>query len=161
MKSIEKKQVSQRHKLRLFSKVNKYIKSIALKYNIMTENEISKIIVDAGLKVHRTLGMGLYETVYEQCMEHELKNRGLKVERQKFLSIKYEDLIVENAFKIDLLVESKVVIEIKAQEELTIFHAAQTLNYLKLGNYKLGLLLNFNSQLFKNGIKRIANGMED
>ena len=127
----------------------------------MTENEISKIIVDAGLKVHRTLGMGLYETVYEQCMEYELKNRGLKVERQKFLSIKYEDLTVENAFKIDLLVESKVVIEIKAQEELTVFHAAQTLNYLKLGNYKLGLLLNFNSQLFKSGIKRIANGMED
>jgi GxxExxY protein len=94
-------------------------------------------------------------------MEHELKNRGLKVERQKFLSIKYEDLIVENAFKIDLLVENKVVIEIKAQEELTVFHAAQTLNYLKLGNYKLGLLLNFNSQLFKSGIKRIANGMED
>lgn len=127
----------------------------------MNENEISKIIIDSGLKIHRKLGMGLYETVYEQCLEFELKNRGLYVERQKFLSINYEGLKVENAFKIDLLIENKVVIEVKAQELLTNFNAAQLLNYMKLGNYKLGLLLNFNSKLFKNGIKRIANGIED
>ena len=125
----------------------------------MTENEISKVIIDAGLKVHKSLGMGLYETVYEQCLAYELKTRGLLVERQKFLSIVYEELEVSNAFKVDLLIENKVVIEIKAQESLTEFHAAQLLNYLKLGNYKLGLLLNFNSKLFKTGIKRIANGM--
>ncbi|MDR2205855.1 MAG: GxxExxY protein [Flavobacteriaceae bacterium] len=127
----------------------------------MTENEISKIIVDAGLKIHRKLGMGLYETVYEQCLEYELKNRGLHVERQKNLPIIYENLKVENAFRIDLLIENKVVVEVKATEELTKFHSAQTLNYLKLGKYKLGMLLNFNSKLFKNGIKRIANGVED
>lgn len=124
----------------------------------MDENEISAIVVDAGLKIHRTLGAGLYETVYEQCLEYELKNRGLIVERQKFLSIQYENLNVENAFKIDLLIESKVVVEIKAQEALDSFHNAQLLNYLKLGNYKLGLLLNFNSKLFKTGIQRVING---
>lgn len=124
----------------------------------MNENELSKIIIDAGLKVHRQLGMGLYETVYEQCLDFELKNRGLNVERQKFLSINYEGMKVENAFKIDLLIENKLVIEIKAQEILTDFNAAQLLNYLRLGNYKLGLLLNFNSKLFKTGIRRIVNG---
>ncbi|WP_042720305.1 GxxExxY protein [Flavobacterium sp. B17] len=124
----------------------------------MNENEIARIIVDAGLKIHRTLGLGLYETVYEQCLEYELINRGLVVERQKFLSIQYENLKVLNAFKVDLLVENKVVVEIKAQEAVDNFHNAQLLNYLKLGNYRLGLLLNFNSRLFKNGINRILNG---
>lgn len=124
----------------------------------MNENEISAIIIDAGLKVHRTLGAGLYEVVYEQCLDYELKNRGLLVERQKFLSVQYEKLRVDNAFKIDLLVENKVVVEIKAQEALDNFHNAQLLNYLKLGNYKLGLLLNFNSKLFKTGIHRVVNG---
>jgi len=124
----------------------------------MNENEISAIVVDAGLKIHRALGAGLYETVYEQCLEYELKNRGLLVERQKRLSIQYENLKVENAFKIDLLIENKVVVEIKAQEALDNFHNAQLLNYLKLGNYKLGLLLNFNSKLFKTGIQRVING---
>ncbi|MCI3937573.1 GxxExxY protein [Chryseobacterium aahli] len=124
----------------------------------MNENDISAIIIDAGLKIHRSLGSGLYETVYEQCLEYELKNRGLSVERQKFLSIQYENLNVENAFKIDLLVENKVVVEIKAQEALDNFHNAQLLNYLKLGNYRLGLLLNFNSKLFKTGIQRVING---
>ena len=79
----------------------------------MRENEISGIILDAGLKVHRALGPGLYETVYEQCLEYELKERGLFVERQKFLKIKYGSLIVDNAFKVDLLIENKVVIELK------------------------------------------------
>lgn len=124
----------------------------------MNENEISAIIIDAGLKIHRALGQGLYERVYEQCLEYELKNRGLLVERQKFLSIQYENLKVENAFKIDLLIENKVVVEIKAQEALDNFHNAQLLNYLKLGNYRLGLLLNFNSKLFKTGIQRVING---
>ena len=124
----------------------------------MNENELSKIVIDSGLKVHRKLGMGMYETVYEQCLEFELKNRGLNVERQKFLSINYEGLKVENAFKIDLIVENKVVLEIKAQEVLNDFNSAQLLNYLKLGHYKLGLLLNFNSKLFKTGIKRVVNG---
>lgn len=127
----------------------------------MHENEISAIIIDAGLKVHRAIGPGLYEAVYEKCLEYELKERGLVVERQKFLQIKYGNLIVDNAFKVDLLVENKVVVELKALEEINSFHNAQLLNYLKLGNFKLGLLLNFNSGLFKNGIKRIVNGLKD
>lgn len=127
----------------------------------MHENEISAIIIDAGLKVHRALGPGLYEAVYEKCLEYELKERGLIVERQKFLKINYENLVVDNAFKVDLLVENKVVVELKALDEKNNFHSAQLLNYLKLGNYKLGLLLNFNSGLFKNGIKRIVNGLQD
>ena len=125
----------------------------------MHENEISAIIIDAGLKVHRALGPGLYEAVYEKCLEYELKERGLIVERQKFLKINYGNLVVDNAFKVDLLVENKVVVELKALDEINNFYSAQLLNYLKLGNYKLGLLLNFNSGLFKNGIKRIANGL--
>ena len=127
----------------------------------MHENEISAIIIDAGLKVHRALGPGLYEAVYEKCLEYELKERGLIVERQKFLKINYGNLVIDNAFKVDLLVENKVVVELKALDEINNFHSAQLLNYLKLGNYKLGLLLNFNSGLFKNGIKRIVNGLQN
>lgn len=125
----------------------------------MTENEISAIVVDAGLKIYRKLGAGLYETVYEQCLAYELKERGLIVERQKFLKLHYENLVVDNAFKVDLLVENKVVVELKALEIVNDFHSAQLLNYLRLGNYKLGLLLNFNSNLFKTGIKRVVNGL--
>lgn len=93
-------------------------------------------------------------------MYYELKKNGLVVERQKFLSVEYEEVFIEKAFKMDLLVENKVVLEIKSVENLNNFHAAQLKNYLRLGNYKLGMLLNFNSQLFKNGIKRIANGLD-
>lgn len=126
----------------------------------MTENEISKIVVDCGLKIHRKLGIGLFESVYEECLYYELTKNGLFVERQKFLSIQYEEVLIEKAFKMDLLIENKVVLEIKSVESINSFHAAQLKNYLRLGNYKLGMLLNFNSQLFKNGIKRIANGLE-
>ena len=126
----------------------------------MTENEISKIVVDCGLRIHRKLGIGLFESVYETCLIYELEKSGLIVERQKFLPIKYEEISIENAFKMDVLIENKVVLEIKSVESLNNFHAAQLKNYLRLGDYKLGLLLNFNSQLFKNGIKRIANGLD-
>ena len=101
----------------------------------MNENEISKIVFECGLKVHRKLGVGLLENVYEE-------------------------LIIPKAFKMDILIEDKVVLEIKSVESLNSFHAAQLKNYLRLGNYKLGMLLNFNSQLFKNGVKRIANGLD-
>lgn len=126
----------------------------------MNENEISKIVFEFGLKVHRKLGIGLLESVYEECLFYELQKQGLKVERQKFLDINYEDLIIPKAFKMDILIEDKVVLEIKSVESLNSFHAAQLKNYLRLGNYKLGMLLNFNSQLFKNGVKRIANGLD-
>lgn len=126
----------------------------------MTENEISKIVFESGLKIHRKLGIGLYESIYEECLFYELKKAGINVEKQKSLNIQYEELFLENAFRMDLLVENKVVLEIKSVENLTNFHAAQLKNYVRLGNYKLGMLINFNSQLFKNGVMRIANGLD-
>lgn len=125
----------------------------------MTENEISKMVFDAGLKIHRKLGCGLYENVYEECLYYELKNAGLLVDRQKSLSIAYENLEIPNAFRMDLVVEDLVVLEIKSVDYLTTFHSTQLKNYLKFGKYKLGMLLNFNQGLFKDGVKRIANGL--
>ena len=123
----------------------------------MTENEISKIIFEAGLKIHRKIGIGLYETVYEQCLAYELKNSGLKVEKQKDISIEYESLLIEKAFRVDLLIEDKVIIEIKAVPEINSYHSYQLLNYLRITGCKLGMILNFHSVLFKDGVKRIAN----
>lgn len=101
----------------------------------MTENEISKIVFESGLKIHRKLGIGLFETIYEKCLFYELKKQGLIVERQKFLTIQYEELLLENAFKMDLLIENKVVLEIKSVDVLNNFHAAQLKNYLRIGNF--------------------------
>ena len=126
----------------------------------MTENEISKIVFESGLKIHRKLGIGLYESIYEECLFYELKKAGINVEKQKSLNIQYEELFLENAFRMDLLVENKVVLEIKSVENLTNFHDEKVKNYVRLGNYKLGMLINFNSQLFKNGVMRIANGLD-
>lgn len=125
----------------------------------MTENQISKIVFDLGLKIHRKLGVGLFERVYEECLVYELVEAGLKIERQKLQHINYENLIIENAYKMDILVDDKVVLEIKSVDSLNSFHRAQLKNYLRLGNYKLGMLLNFNSPLFKDGVNRIANGL--
>lgn len=127
----------------------------------MTENEISKIVFESGLKIHRKLGVGLFETIYEECLFYELQKEGLVVERQKFLNIQYEELLLEKAYKMDLLIENKVVLEIKSVESLNNYHALQLKNYLRIGNFKLGMLLNFNSQLFKNGVKRIANNLDE
>ncbi|HCA08698.1 GxxExxY protein [Chryseobacterium sp.] len=126
----------------------------------MTENEISKIVFENGLTVHRKLGVGLFESIYEECLFYELKKTGIEVERQKPLNIQYEELLLENAFKMDLLIENKVVLELKSVESLNNFHAAQLKNYLRLEDYKLGMLINFNSHLFKNGVMRIANGLD-
>ena len=123
----------------------------------MNENEISKIIFESGLKIHRKLGVGLYEAVYEECLVYELKQKGLKVERQKDISIEYEGLVIGKAFRIDLLIEDKVIIEIKAVPEINSYHTYQLLNYLRITGFKLGLLLNFHSLLFKDGVKRIVN----
>ena len=127
----------------------------------MTENEISKIIFDCGLKVHRKLGVGLYENVYEQCLEYELKKAGLKVERQKEINVVYEELIIEKAFRVDMLVEDKVIIENKAVLEIVEYYGFQLYNYLKITNLKLGMILNFHSPLFKKGVKRIVNGLRE
>ena len=123
----------------------------------MNENEISKVVFESGLKIHRKIGVGLYEAVYEECLVYELKQKGLKVERQKDISIEYEGLSIEKAFRVDLLIEDKVIIEIKAVPEINNYHTYQLLNYLRITGIKLGMLLNFHSLLFKDGVKRIVN----
>lgn len=124
----------------------------------MNENEVSKVIFDAGLKVHRQLGAGLLESAYEECLYYELQKSGLLTEKQKPMPLIYDDIKLDIGYRIDLLVERKVVVEIKSVESLNEIHIAQVLTYLKLSNCKLGLLLNFNSVLFKNGVKRLING---
>jgi GxxExxY protein len=124
----------------------------------MTENEISKIVFDLGMKVHRTLGPGLLESSYEECLFYELTNSKLKVERQKLLPVVYEGVRMETSYRIDLMIEDKLILELKAVENITDLHLAQLLTYLKLSNCKLGMVINFNVPLFKNGVKRVING---
>ena len=123
----------------------------------MDENEISYIIRGAISKVHKTLGPGLFESVYESALYYELTKMDLKVERQVEISIPYEEIILDVAFRIDLLVEDKVIIELKSVEELAPIHYKQITTYLKLSNKKLGLLVNFNTTDVFNDIKRIVN----
>ena len=123
----------------------------------MTENELSTIIIGCAIEVHRRLGAGLLERAYQECLMYELKLNGLKVEKKVLLPITYKDLKIDNGYRIDLLVEDKVVVELKTVEELHNAHFAQVLTYLKFGNYKLGLIFNFNEAILKNGIKRIIN----
>lgn len=125
----------------------------------MNENELAKIVFEAGLTVHRALGPGLLESAYEACLYYELYCLNLKVEKQKPLPMVYREVKLDVGYRIDLLVENKLVIEIKSVEALNDLHLAQTLTYLRLSNCKLGLLINFNTVLFKNGVKRIANGL--
>lgn len=124
----------------------------------MTENELAKIIFEAGLNVYRNLGPGLLESAYEECLFFELTKLNLKVEKQKALPLVYEDVKLDAGYRIDLLVEGKLVIEVKSVEALNDLHLAQILTYLKLSHCKLGLLINFNTVLFKNGVKRVING---
>ena len=127
----------------------------------MTENGIGKVIVDAAVKIHTTLGPGLLESVYESVFEFELLQRKLSVARQVLLPIQYETLRVENAFRIDLLVEEKVLVELKSVEVIAPIHKKQMLTYLKLSTKKLGFLINFNEYLIKDGITRVINGKLD
>ena len=121
-----------------------------------TENELSKIIFDSALKIHKALGPGLLESAYEQCLFYELKKAGLFVEKQKQLPIIYDDIKLDAGYRIDLMVNKKVIIEIKAVESLNHIHTAQVLTYLKLSKCKLGMLINFNVPLIKDGIKRVV-----
>ncbi len=124
----------------------------------MNENEISKIVIDCTLKVHKALGPGLLESAYEECLYFELKKAGLKVEKQKPLLLVYEDVKLDIGYRVDIFIESKFVVEIKSVESLTDVHLAQILTYLKLSDSKLGLLINFNVNLLKNGIRRVIHG---
>ncbi|MDI6779200.1 MAG: GxxExxY protein [Bacteroidota bacterium] len=125
----------------------------------MTENEIGKIIVDRALRVHQALGPGLLESTYEACLKYELSQAGLIVESQKALPVVYQEVKLDCGYRIDLLVENKIVIEIKSVEALNDIHLAQILTYLKLSEYKLGFLINFNVKLIKDGIKRVVNNL--
>ena len=123
----------------------------------MTENELSKIVFDLGIKVHKVLGPGLLESAYEECLYYEMTNYGLLVEKQKPIPLIYNEIKLEIGYRIDLLVEKKLVLEIKSVEALNDLHLAQILTYLKLSGCKLGLLINFNTVLLKNGIRRVVN----
>ena len=125
----------------------------------MHENEISQQIVDAAFQIHITLGPGLLESVYEEVMYYELSKRGLKVKRQTGIPVIYDDLKMELGFRADLIVENKVIIELKSVESIAPVHQKQLLTYLKLTGLKLGLLINFNENLIKDGIQRIVNNL--
>ena len=125
----------------------------------MTENELSKIVFDCALKVHQTLGSGLLESAYEECLFYELKKRNLSVQKQKPLPLIYEDVKLEIGYRVDIIVEDKLILEIKSVEALNDIHFAQLLTYLKLTNCKLGMLINFNVLLIKNGIRRVVNNL--
>ena len=124
----------------------------------MTENEIARQVLDAAFLVHTKLGPGLLETVYEVVLTHELRKKTISVERQLPMPIMYDGIRFDEAFRLDLLVNSKVIVELKSVECLTRLHAKQLLTQLRLANLKLGLLINFGEAHLKNGIKRIING---
>ena len=123
----------------------------------MIENTISQKIIGCAIEVHKQLGPGLLESAYQKCLYYELKQSGLSVIKEKPMPIVYKEVKLDHGYRIDLLVEEKVVVEIKTVEYFTDVHLAQVLTYLHLGNYKLGLLLNFHTTILKNGIKRIIN----
>lgn len=125
----------------------------------MTENEVGKMIVDCAFRVHQALGPGLLESTYEACLEYELLQAGLKVESQRGLPVVYKEVRLECGYRIDLLVENKVIIEIKSVEALNDVHLAQIITYLKLSGCKLGYLINFNVKLIKDGIRRVVNNL--
>ena len=120
-------------------------------------NSISFKIIGLAINVHKQLGPGLLESAYLECLFYELKNAGFTVEKQKSLPIVYKEIELDHGYRIDLLVDNQLVIELKTVETFTEVHFAQILTYLKLGNYPLGLLINFNSKILKNNIKRFIN----
>ncbi len=125
----------------------------------MDENELSKIVIGLAIEVHNALGPGLLESAYKECLYYKIAKAGLFVEKEKIMPLVFEDVRLDCGYRIDILVENKLVLELKSIEALNDVHLAQTLTYMKLGNYKLGLLINFNVARLKDGLKRIANGL--
>jgi GxxExxY protein len=128
---------------------------------MMTENEIAREVVDAAYHIHTKLGPGLFESVYETILVHELNKRGLTAERQVPVTIEYDDITFDEGFRADLIVENKFIVELKSVEKLANVHKKQLLTYLRLTDMKLGLLINFGEELIKNGILRIVNGLKN
>ena len=124
----------------------------------MIENELSNKVIGLAIEVHKALGPGLLESAYKECLFYKIQQEGLIVEKEKAMPLVFEDVRLECGYRMDLLVENKLVIEIKSVDALNDVHLAQTLTYMKLGNFKLGLLINFNVVLLKYGIKRVING---
>jgi GxxExxY protein len=126
------------------------------KYNL---NDLSAAVVDSAIQVHRALGPGLLESAYEACLVYELRKHALSVQSQVGLPVVYDEVKLEVGYRIDLLVENQIIVELKAIAAIQPIHEAQLLSYLKLSNLKIGLLLNFNVKLMKDGIKRIVNNL--
>jgi GxxExxY protein len=127
----------------------------------MHENPISREVVDAAFKIHTKLGPGLLESVYEVILTHELKKRGLRVQRQLPVPIIWDDIRFEEGYRLDLMVEDKVLVEIKSIEKVDPVHKKQLLTYLRLMDKRLGLLINFNEEVIRTGITRVVNGLEE
>ncbi len=127
----------------------------------MVENEVSSIVIKAAIKVHRKLGPGLLESAYQECLYYELIQAGLLVEKQMALPLIYEEVKMECGYRVDLFVEKKVIVEIKSMDAIASIHASQVLTYLRLSGCHLGLLINFNVVLLKDGIKRIVNNLPE
>jgi GxxExxY protein len=123
-----------------------------------TENEIAKIVFECSLRVHQRLGPGLLESAYCECLCYELHKKSLFVEKEKPMPLAYDEIKLDLGYRIDIMIENKFIIEVKAVGELNDIHMAQLLTYLKLSDCKLGMLINFNVLLIKNGIKRVING---
>ena len=141
---------------REINKEHKVSQSICTKFhNVMNENEISKIVLDCAFKVHTKLGSGLLEKVYRECLAYELKKHGLSVEQEVAMPVIYETIKMDCGYRIDILINKKVVIELKVVEDFTIEHVAQCLTYMRFANCRLGLLLNFYKKSLKDGIKRL------
>lgn len=127
----------------------------------MTENEIAKQVVDAAYHIHVRLGLGLLESVYEVVLAHELKNRGMKVEHQLPVPIKYDDITFDEGFQADIIVEEKVILELKSVENIAKVHKKQLLTYLRLADIRLGLLINFGAKVIRGSISRVVNGLTE
>jgi GxxExxY protein len=125
----------------------------------VTENEIGTAIIASAMKVHGAVGPGLLESAYETCLLYELEKLGLPVRRQVMIPLRYENLTIDNGYRVDLLVGERVVVELKALEAILFVHRAQLLSYLRLGGFKLGYLLNFNVARMRDGIVRLVNGL--
>jgi len=127
----------------------------------MNENQISRHVVDAAVKIHRALGPGLYESVYETILAYELQQRGLPVTRQVPLPLRFEGITFDEVYRADLVVDGKVIVELKSVEALLPIHRKQVLTYVKLGGLQLGILVNFGAEFVRQGIERIVNGLPD
>jgi GxxExxY protein len=122
------------------------------------ENELATRIIGSAIEIHKTLGPGLLENAYQECLFYKIVNSGLFAEKQKSMPLVFEQVHLECGYRIDILVENKLVLEVKSVDAIHPVHLAQTLTYLRLGNYRLGLLINFNVEVLKSGIKRVING---